>query len=174
MAQTTNMQWSKLRSRVEALWAPAVADHVALHVTRYRRAFDEEGRAWITWDREQVASFESIPFMSREGTLRLQFEELGVAAPEASLHATETARDEGRFALWDFWDAVGRYPDLSVDDALDSEDPIIRGLAMLDRRLGRRRLDALVLRTDEQPFVKRLFALRQAAEIRIQTRGMPT
>lgn len=47
---------------------------------------------------------------------------------------------------------------------LRSENGIVRGLAMLDGRLGKRRLRALVLPPNELPLVRTLYALRCEAE----------
>ncbi len=58
------------------------------------------------------------------------------------------------------WDSLS----LSIDDMLHSENGIIRALAMLDRRLGKRRLLALDLPDDELPLVRTLYALRCEAE----------
>lgn len=158
------MRWSAARSRFEALLAPAVAGHVRLYATRYRGAHDFEGRGWITWDGEQIASFETLPYLVRIDGLAYELKNIGQTVDEAWDRALATANREGRFALWQFIDAVETYPSLAVDDAVSSQDAIIRSLAMLDRRLGKRRLSGLVLPRDEQQFVRRLHALRCAAE----------
>lgn len=45
-----------------------------------------------------------------------------------------------------------------------SDDVMTRALAVLARRLGKRRLATLELRTDESPIVRRLLDLRLEAE----------
>jgi hypothetical protein len=54
--------------------------------------------------------------------------------------------------------------DLSIDQALTSPDPVHRALAMIDRRLGRRRFERLVLSANEHTWVRQLYGLRAAAE----------
>jgi len=53
---------------------------------------------------------------------------------------------------------------LSLDDALVSENPIVRALSMVDRRLGKRRLRQIDLTNGEHPLVRMLFRLRCDAE----------
>jgi hypothetical protein len=141
-----------------------VTAHIRLHATRYHGAPDREGRGWITWDGKQIASFESIPYMERRGKLSSELQDLGQGVDGAWDQASEIANREGRFPLWEFTDAVEDYPSLAMEQALASENPLVRGLAMLDRRLGKRRLTTIEFSRDEQPFVRRLHALRCQAE----------
>ena len=165
------MQWSVARSRFEALQARAVAGHVRLHATRYKDAHDFEGRGWITWDGEQIASFESIPYLVRTYKLGQELYEIGQTYDEVQDQVHATAESRGAISpSGNSTDAVEAYPSLAVDDAMAAPDAITRGLAMLDRRLGKRRLAELVLSRDEPGFVGRLHALRCAAEgIRLST-----
>jgi hypothetical protein len=63
-----------------------------------------------------------------------------------------------------FQAAVERYPDLPVDEALVSSNLVHRALAVLDRRLGKRRLGKLECRTDEHPLVMGLYRFRCSSE----------
>lgn len=80
-----------------ALLAPAAAAHVAFHVARYRGAHDDEGRAWITWDGVQIASFETLPWLMRIYPLTDELKELGLSPDDASDQAVTTANNEGLF-----------------------------------------------------------------------------
>ena len=59
--------------------------------------------------------------------------------------------------------ALSDYLKLSIDDAIKSDNPIIRSLAILDRRFGRRRL-AQFDDSKEHPMVRELYRLRCEAE----------
>ena len=50
------MRWSKLRQRVEAMFAEGVRGRVELRTTRYEKAHDRFGRSWITVDGREVAN----------------------------------------------------------------------------------------------------------------------
>jgi len=53
---------------------------------------------------------------------------------------------------------------LPIEEALVSPSPLVRGLAVVDRRVGKRRLRKLAEQRDEHPFVQQLYAARCAAE----------
>ncbi|MCH2184101.1 MAG: hypothetical protein MK108_19050, partial [Mariniblastus sp.] len=54
------MQWSKLRSQVEDLFADSVKGRVRLHSTRYRKMHDQQGRAWLTIDGEEIVNMTNL------------------------------------------------------------------------------------------------------------------
>ena len=158
------MRWSAARKHFDALLAPSVASHVELHATRYHGAPDQEGRGWITWDGRELKSFSAYPFLSRRYDLASSFQGLGQGVEEAYGRGDEIAEQEGFFDYYRFLDAVEAYPSLAIRAAVNATDPIIRALAMLDRRLGKRRLASMEFSADEQPFVVKLHALRCEAE----------
>jgi hypothetical protein len=81
------MRGSAACSRFGALLAPAVAGHVRLYATRYRGSHDFEGRGWITWDGEQIASLETIPCLVR---IDEHSYELGPLARPSTRRGTES------------------------------------------------------------------------------------
>jgi hypothetical protein len=64
----------------------------------------------------------------------------------------------------EFAQALGASLSLSVDRMLESDNAVLRALAMLDGRLGKRRLRAMRLRDDEHPLVRQFFMLRCESE----------
>lgn len=60
------MRWSKLKTKVESLFANPVQNRVKLHSTRYRGAHDQEGRGFITFDKKEIWSMCTISFFSVE------------------------------------------------------------------------------------------------------------
>jgi hypothetical protein len=53
---------------------------------------------------------------------------------------------------------------LSIGEALESDNFLHRALAVLDRRMGKRRLRSLAAAPDEHPLVRQLLEVRQKAE----------
>lgn len=157
------MRWSSIVRSFEPFLAPALAGRIRLHATHYRGAHDDEGRGWITLDGRQIASFESLPYLVRTYGLSTELKALGEAPEPAWDRAIEIAHREGLFYLWDFQTAVEGYPGLSIDAAVADPDPITRALAMLDRRLGKRRLATIDL-TTEHDLVRTFHHLRCEAE----------
>jgi hypothetical protein len=56
--------------------------------------------------------------------------------------------------------SIRTYFDLDPQVALSSSDPILKALAIVDRRIGRRTLKSLEIADDEHSLVKTLYALR--------------
>lgn len=124
------MRWSRLKSSLDALRAPAVRDRVALYQARYRYTREEVGRIWVTIDGREVASFDS-------------------------------------YAPYDDYQALAdleAYLAIPIDEALASPSPLLRALAVVDRRVGKRRLRALDIGPAEHALVRELYALRCEAE----------
>jgi predicted NACHT family NTPase len=169
------MQWSQLRKQLGDRLAPSLAKRVDFHFARYRHSHDELGRAWITLDGEEVVDLSDHRFQNEYYPLAQAIRERSGATdfrdPEqrAEYHAAyDAAREittaEGTFAGWDFTGAARRFLSLSIDDALASDDPLIRALAMLDRRVGKQRLRKISKDRAENPVVLKLLRIRCEAE----------
>jgi hypothetical protein len=76
----------------------------------------------------------------------------------------EVTRQQGVMTQAEAYRTLEAYLDLAIDDAMSSDNVLTRALAMLDGRLGKRRLRALRLAPDAHPLVRELFALRCAGE----------
>lgn len=169
------MQWSKAKARAEALFAPRVAERVALRVTGYRAAHDEDGRGWITVDGKEAWSFCTLRFFVERNKLETALRQMNQCGDfrdpgqrdayfEAGEQAEAILEQRGVVGREYFRRAVEQYPELTVEQALASDNLIHRTLAVLDRRLGKRRLVGLDFRTDEHPLVLGLYRFRCEAE----------
>jgi hypothetical protein len=132
------MAWSRLKAKIEDRFAPSLAKRVSVHLTSYRGAVSEGGRGWLLVDQEEV--------------------------PLASIQPYGDDRAPGQHDEWTLHDALAGYLDLALPGALASEEPVHRALALIDRRLGRRRFEGLHLGPDEPPVVVRMYRLRAEAE----------
>jgi hypothetical protein len=126
------MQWSKLKTRVLLLLDPALRKRIDFHVTSYRKSHDETEKAWITVDGEIV--FTASWYQHQWGTAD--------SKPQ------------------DFGDVLRQYPDMPIQKAIHDSDPLIRALAIVDRRLGARQLVLLKPRQDEHPLLALFYKLR--------------
>ncbi len=169
------MQWSKAKHRVEALFAPSVAGRVELRVTGYRGAHDAEGRGWITIDGEEAWSFCTLRYYVERNELEDELRAANQAADfrdPAQRDAYFAAGDQAEAILerrgvvsrYYFQAAVEAYPELTIERALESANLVHRAFAVLDRRLGRRRLSGLVFRTDEHELVRALYRFRCSSD----------
>ena len=127
------MRWSKLRSLVKEGFARSVARRVDINSTRYGDCTC--GHAWITLDGEVVANFCTRAHYIAQG---LEAGSKGRAAPRHQFaEFGELSRQDAYRACWEFVHG------LTVEAALADPDPLVQSLAVLDRRIGRRRLTQL-------------------------------
>ncbi len=143
------MPWSKQKARVEALFAPALRGRVALHRTSYRAGYELSARAWITFEGATIWECR---------TTRVN------PADPAPFGEALDPLDESPLTPHDFDQAIADYPDLTIDEALASTSPIVRALAFLDRRFGKRRFSTVAPEAFAHPLERTLFRLRQRAE----------
>ncbi len=168
------MRWSQLKKRVELLFASSVSGRVGLHTTRYHKAPDQMGRAWITLDGREVinmCSFVAESAVWREATrLRAASGCTDYRNPDhwggyhrAYAEAGVILRDNAVFSRPDFHSSLFAYLNVPFEGILTSADPIIRAMGMLDRRLGLRRLATMDV-LHEHPLVRTLYQFRSEAE----------
>jgi hypothetical protein len=173
------MQWSKLRSTVESRFAPALGRRVSLHQARYRYTNNAVGRVWIAIDGRDAASFQTddAPVEIARETARLMDERDAWGSMATYMEAVAEAEGAVRAAgVYSDRDAIAElraFLAMPVDEALASPSPLLRALAMLDARVGKRRLKALAASPDQHPLVRTLLAVRCDAEgVRIGPRSI--
>lgn len=168
------MKWSQLKNRIEETFADSIRGRVEVWNTRYRESHDGEGEAWITIDKERVFSMACYTYLMREyeEEKRLQSEkgctdykdpDQAEGYYDACDEAQENMKKEGIFSLWETNGSLFNYLNLSIENAISSENPIIRAFATLDRRFGKRRLKEFNWQK-EHPLVKILYKFRCEAE----------
>lgn len=118
------MIWSKKHRLFKEHLAPSLVNRLALHTAGYHKAYEGRGRTWLEFDGEEVLSF--CEFTHENEWRKTQ-----------DLNAVYAA---GVFSKSEFGFALGRFLAMSIEAALESDDPLILALAMLDRRTGKRRL----------------------------------
>ncbi len=167
------MRWSKLKQLVEDRMAESLQRRVEVHSAQYRIMRDEYGRGWVTMDKGELANFADTDFYIQQGQIGHEIT-AGVVAYDAQFadddrrhcmpRGTAMLHSRGIYSGWEFSRALWDSLSLSIDDALQSDNMIIRAFAMLDSRLGKRRLRALHLADDEHPLVRQFYDLRCEAE----------
>jgi hypothetical protein len=162
------MQWSKLKSRIKALICPELHNRIDFHVTRYREPHGDAGEAWITVDGKKIFGASYHRFLNEE------HEERSTDQPDnadtsgwryfgdadAYVEIAHTLHEREIHDSYELVHALHSYLDLSVQDALKSENPYIRALAIVDRRIGKRTLDKLNIAETDHSLVRSFYALR--------------
>lgn len=163
------MQWSKLRTRIEGLFAESVRGRCRLHSTRYRKMHDQEGRAWITLDGYEIQNMPHIGHWLVERDIKAAalagVDDLRDWRGYAHMRkqAADELRSESIFRQGDLGNAMYQYLRLSIEDIHVAADPLVRALGILDRRTGKRSLSQMNVH-DEHPLVKVLYRFRCTAE----------
>jgi len=154
------MQWSKLRSRMREFLAPDVRKRVDFHLTTYRKLSELASEFWVTIDGERIFSASTTrndiaTYVLTRTTGLLNYGD----GPEPRMVEVALSRREVHAPV-DVTSSIRTYFDLDPRIALAWSDPILKALAMLDRRIGRRTLRAAKLADDERSLVRTLYALR--------------
>lgn len=166
------MRWSKIKANLDELRAPSLVGRLELYSTRYRHAHDDAGRAWVTFDGAEILNFSDLSFEREYYGLAHDIRRINdpqkqsrAALWEAYDHARHVTQAKGNIARFDFAAAAVQYLTLTIDQALDSDHPLIRAFAIIDRRIGKRRLRALAqARSKEHPVVDKLLEVRCSVE----------
>ncbi|MBF4692418.1 SF0329 family protein [Fusibacter ferrireducens] len=173
--------WSGIKKRLETdLLCPALSGRVKYFVTKYRKAHDESGRMTILVDDQEIIQGDIFRYYrgQREVEQRIKAERhvsrrvwngkvfLNDEANTEAEECVDAIRlEEGLFDVWQFTDAIECYLNQNIRVSLNSENPLIRLLAILDRRVGKRTLIDACDRLEEQPeWLRYFYELRLKAE----------
>ena len=178
------MKWTQLRSALNDFVAPALRDRVAIHQARYRYTREEVGRVWITLDGRELVSFDTSRYAERRYQISREMRAgvgpfaLSAASNYDEYQAADAAaqaalREAGEYDDYSALEDLEAYLSLPVSAALTSPSPLVRAWAVIDRRVGKRRLRALVPMKTEHPLVKTLFGVRcEVEQIEIGAHGV--
>ncbi len=169
------MQWSKLKKSIEYFFADSVKDRVELRSTRYHKSHDHEGRGYIVVDSEEIVSFCSITAWQKERELLYNLTEISGNADYRNpaqrdgycqaIHQTmDIIHKQGFYTQYEFYNSLNEYLSTSIDEAVESNNLIIKSIAILDRRLGKRRIPQHRIAYTDHPALKKLFEFRCMAE----------
>jgi hypothetical protein len=126
------MNWSQIRKRLRDCLADELHERIDFHVAQYR-TFGEIGRAWITVDGKQIASWSCM----------------------------ESFQDPmSRLSKSDVIHIMTSYLNASPLELLDSPIELERALALADKRTGKRSLKAFSITTETSDLVKTIYRMR--------------
>lgn len=133
--------WSNLRKVLEEdRLCPALRGRVQYFMTRYHDAHDDEGRLCIRVDGKE--------YLNSHHWNHWHWEQNG----EYCRRTKEEHKQTGLYCYCQVLLAIDAYMDeLTIDEALSSENPLVRLFAVLDRRVGKRRLPALAAAMENEP-----------------------
>lgn len=169
------MRWTKTKALVENLLCEKLQNRLSIYATSYNTAVGEQRRIWITLDGNEIFNASSASFLMEHDKLwedvkrktRKPFPEcLYEYYPEfvGKINDMDYSmlilEQQSIFNVYRVYDAFVQYPNCSIEEALSSENVIIQSLAMVDKRLGKRRLNNLIINSDSHPLVLMFYQLR--------------
>tara|TARA_B100000749_G_scaffold277997_1_gene267869 strand:+ start:242 stop:685 length:444 start_codon:yes stop_codon:yes gene_type:complete len=147
------MRWSKLRSLVKERFARELVGRLDINSTAYGAC--SCGHAWLTWDGNVIANFCTRAKYNANGCEDRSEKPNPMYADQFAEYG-EFSRQDAYEACWAF------IHDLSIEEALIDDDPLVTMLALADGRIGKRRL-AKMERDTFHPLAAKVLDLRQAA-----------
>ena len=162
--------WSGIRNKLESDYlCPALRGHIQYFATSYSKSADHEGRAAIRVDGVEVLRSNYYTYFENVWTkfhhLRSTTLKDHDSAKEAINQAHAYALEQGTFDQKVFYEAFGIFDNQSIEKSLTSENPLVRIFALLDRRLGKRRLLALEESMEQElDWVRAFYVIRMQAE----------
>lgn len=152
------ISWSGMRKKLETEYlAEALQGRVRYFVTRYSKSHDQEGRAAILVDGKEVLQGNYYFFTSKKHLLPKDVSKYSIG--------NEHEVNLGMFDQSVFFDSFMEFDNQAIEKSLESDNLLVRIFAVLDRRVGKRRLTAMKENIQEQPEVfQYFFVLRAKAE----------
>ncbi|SHN84988.1 hypothetical protein SAMN04487896_5748 [Paenibacillus sp. ov031] len=187
------MSWSKLKQQLESFLSPTLVDRVEYRATSYRYSPDKSGNCYITVDKKNVlnmsditgsirwylteqeikndpdllipVSHEEIEAIRKETKGTVPEDRLQVIgrSRKSSGHAKELLSAQAVLSKSNFTVAATTFLSTSIEDNLESNDILLNILALIDRRVGKKR----ILNMSEQiklkhPAVQYFYELRRS------------
>lgn len=157
--------WSDLQKQLNERLCPELRGRVSYFLTRYHGVHNAYGRAAVRLDGIELVCFSWIEQYHQEGAIQEAMRQQPESGFEQVRENLKPGWDRNcTYCEMDFLDAVLRFRSMAIQDALRSENVIIRVLAILDRRVGSRTLRRIAT---EKAFENEPEWVRQFCELRL-------
>lgn len=186
------MAWNKTKQQLESFICPSLDKRVEYRATGYRYAHDKSGRSYITVDKEEVFTMSNVKLnitwyktlqeIKKDETIQIPVTEMDIEEvrkdniPEEALIkmarnkklniiAESIMREQTILTKSDFSEAANQFMASSVDNCLLSENILLNIFALIDRRVGKKRLRQLSGEIKmKHPIVRYFYGIRCEAE----------
>lgn len=157
--------WSGIRKKLESEYlAESLKGDISYFATSYSRSPDHEGRAAIRYKGKEIIKgcyyynwTKAASFPKDEKYERRMREECA--------YMDDTAIKLGVFDQICFYRAFKEFDNQSIERSLCSENLLVRIFAVLDKRVGKRKLISMKENIENEPdSIKEFFAIRMDAE----------
>ncbi|MDG0058275.1 hypothetical protein [Priestia sp. P5] len=169
------MKWTKVKKDMGNLTCDKLKHRLSIHLTKYNVSCGEQTRIWITLDKKEVFNASSAEYLMEHDKLWEEVKrKTSKPFPECLYecfpefigkvndmdYTASILEHRGVFNAEHVYDAFIQYPQLNIDRALNSKNIILQALALVDRRLGKRTLEALRYDSNVHPLIMQFYELR--------------
>lgn len=186
------MSWSKLKIQLESFLNPSVIDRVSYNKAGYRYGSDKKKQVYLLVDKKEIfnskeKSFDIIWYENEQAVkeddslyvkitekdLLLTRKKMGNKIPEERLKivAKKNKTDDITKAIFkaqtelyktDFQSAASKFLSLPIEACLESNDILLNIFALMDRRVGKKRIQSLSdVMLNKHPVVRYFYKLRR-------------
>jgi len=161
------MRWSKLKSQVEERFADSIKGRVKINSAAYGNC--SCGHAWLTLDGTVIANFCTRAYWNRR---RYDYENRkyfrAVPTELENKRYQNQLVEYGDFSRQDLYKSCWTFiHDLTIEEALNSNNVLIQCLALLDKRVGKRRIKKIEV-DKLHPLASKLFSERVLVDRKYQ------
>ncbi|MDU2153694.1 MULTISPECIES: hypothetical protein [Veillonella] len=157
--------WSGIRNKLETEYlALSLRGYIQYFATTYSKSPDHEGRASIRYNGKEIIKgnywnqYVKAHLFSKDDTYERRMH-------ESFPFVDNTALELGVFDQTCFYQAFNEFDNQSIDKSLVSDNLIVRIFAVLDRRIGTRRLISMRdFMEEEPPVFQKFYAIRMYHE----------
>ena len=141
----TLRHWGEVRKTLEQdLLCDSLKGRVRYFATRYRKSHDGIGRVCVLVDEKEIINMPySIENERYVETLRRKKDEPDKSRQKIYEKVCDDFAEIGLYYPGDFGTALDEFLSEDIQDALSSENYIVRMLAIMDRRVGKRTLERI-------------------------------
>ncbi|NLY96397.1 MAG: hypothetical protein GX082_03040 [Clostridiaceae bacterium] len=134
--------WSNLNKQLTERLCQPLKNRISYFLTRYRKVHNAYGRASIRFDGKDLINFSWVEMYKKDYDVNERWKETGVWDYD-DRELKDKWDFEGTFSDYDFLEAAADFLQLPVKDALQSDNYLIRVFAIMDKRVGKRTLEAI-------------------------------
>lgn len=157
--------WAGLKKQLSEALCDALKNRVTYFLTRYHDVHNSYGRAAILLDGKELVCFSWIEMYYQERDITPLYDETPGLPYEELVEKMKPTWDANcTYCEMDFLEAVLKFRSMPIQEALESENYIIKVLAIMDRRVGKRTLSKIL---DDEAYKDYPAWVRQFYELRL-------
>jgi hypothetical protein len=131
--------WAGLKKQLNEALCDALKNRVTYFLTRYHDVHNSYGRAAILFDGKELVCFSWIEMYYQERDITPLYDKMpGSPYEELAEKMKPTWDSNCTYYEMDFLEAVLKFRNMPIQEALTSQNYIIKVLAIMDRRVGKR------------------------------------